>query len=193
MADPYLDSKTGILRNLLGITERQMLHECEHNLVAIRMVKLAETPPPLEFNLKFLQKIHKILFEGIYDWAGKIRTVSISKGETLFCLPTHLESHANYLSKILKKENNFRYLTKEGFAEKAGAFLIELNMLHPFREGNGRTQRIFMEKIAQGAGFALDWRKTSQKEMIEASIEGEKEHYQPVIQIFQKSLLPRES
>jgi cell filamentation protein len=121
------------------------------------------------FDLPHLQKIHKYIFQDVYDWAGKLRTVQIEKG-TVFCPAQNMEGFAEDISKLIKRQNYLKNMDKETFCRNAGHILGEINALHPFREGNGRTQREFMRQLAIKAGWKLNFANISREDMISASI-----------------------
>lgn len=169
--DPYLDPDTGILRNLLGIRSQAELETAESSLSFLRTSQLHGHPVLGRFNLKHLQAIHKRLFGDLYEWAGQLRHVEIAKGTSRFARYLVIESGARQLFQRLAAENCLRGLGPEVFSQRAGYYLGEINVLHPFREGNGRAQREFIRELAQQAGYRIDWAGVSQDEMIRASIE----------------------
>jgi len=114
--------------------------------------------------------VHHHLFQDVYEWAGKPRTVRIAKGGNPFCLPEKIESQANKLFGELKIANFFQDLAPKDFAENAAHFLGELNAIHAFREGNGRSQLAFFDMLATQAGYQLDLHKLDAKKMLEAMI-----------------------
>ena len=122
-----------------------------------------------EPNFKYLCKIHKHIFGDIYSWAGKIRTVDISKGN-MFCNSQFILENAEDIFNRLKKENYLQdYKEVDKMSERLAYYLSEINALHPFREGNGRAQREFIIVLARRAGYVVDFSKVSQEEMIQAS------------------------
>lgn len=125
---------------------------------------------PGKFDLAHLQAIHKRLFGDVYDWAGVIRTVDISKGQTRFANFQQIGSYAPEITRPLQREQLLRGLDVDTFSERAGHYLGELNVLHPFREGNGRSIREFVGQLARGAGYAMEWSGIERSEMIQASI-----------------------
>ncbi len=169
--DPYLDPDTGILRNLLGIRTQAELDTAESSLSFLRTSQLYGHPVLGRFNLKHLQAIHKRLFADLYEWAGQIRHVEITKGTTDFARYLAIESGARQLFRRLAAEHYLRGLGPEQFAQRAGYYLGEINVLHPFREGNGRAQREFIRELAQKAGYRIDWSRASQDSMVRASID----------------------
>lgn len=161
---------TGVLRNKLGITDQEQLDRVEATFVAVRSYELAAEPIRGKFDLAHLQEIHRWLFSDVYDWAGQIRTVDISKGETRFASHTHIEGYAPQITRPLAQEKYLRGLGPDEFSERVGHYLGELNVLHPFREGNGRATREFFSQLAGAAGYEIDWRGMTRDDMIAASI-----------------------
>lgn len=170
MNDPYSVAGADILKNKLGITDAQELQQAERRLTALRIIELRQKPIPGKFDLDHLKKIHKHIFQDLYKWAGQVRTVNISKGD-VFCLPEHIGSAGKEIFDKLAKADYSKGLSADQFAEKAGALLSDINHLHPFREGNGRTQREFVLQVARNAGYNLEWSKITDERMIEASKE----------------------
>jgi fido (protein-threonine AMPylation protein) len=92
-SDPYLDPASGVLRNLLGITDAAELARAEAALSASRLIDLERRRLPGRYDLAHLQAFHRYILGDVYAWADQLRTVSIAKG-SMFCLPQHLESYA---------------------------------------------------------------------------------------------------
>lgn len=156
--DPYVDPRTGVLRNRLGITDAALLAQAEARLVAAAEVVLfAERLDLGHYDLAHLRAIHRRLFGEIYDWAGEFRSVNLSKGDSVFALVEWLEPQAEQVFAWLAEEQHLLNRTREDFIEGVSRFLSDLNALHPFREGNGRTQRAFLRLLAADAGWHLAW------------------------------------
>ncbi len=155
-ADPYLDPVSGVLRNLLGITDAGELAQVEAALTASRLIDLERRRLPGRYDLAHLRAFHRYIFADIYGWAGELRTVAIAKGD-LFCLPQHLQSAAAEIFARLAAADRLRGLSREQFITRVAEFLADVNALHPFREGNGRTQRAFFSQLAHDAGHHIDW------------------------------------
>jgi len=170
-SDPYVDPQSGVLLNLLGIVDQAELDNVEGALVAVRVQELATIPTAGRFDLAYLQAIHRHLFGDIYPWAGQIRSVDISKGETRFANHEQIESYAPKITGPLAREQFLQNLDPQEFSERAGYDLGELNALHPFREGNGRAIREFVGQLARGAGYNIDWTRAERSEMTRASTE----------------------
>ena len=167
----YCYPGTNVLKNKLNIRDLDILHDAERDYSAVRYAEIVNRGVTGDFSLKHLCSIHKQLFKDVYDWAGKIRTVDISKG-TIFCLVQFIEMNFDNLYRQLKEENFLADITdKKQMAYRLAYYLGELNMIHPFREGNGRTQRIYIEQLCLNNGrFEIDFTEATKDEMVNASI-----------------------
>jgi len=154
--DPYLDLEAGVLRNRLGLTDPEQLRRAEAGLSAVRIAQLATRPLPGDYDLDHLQTFHRLIFGEVYDWAGELRTVAIGKG-ALFCLPEDLEARAATVFDRLARADHLRGRPRRAFVDGLTEVLAEINFLHPFREGNGRTQRAFLGQLARSAGRPVRW------------------------------------
>jgi cell filamentation protein len=139
----YTDSKTGLLRNLLDITDPEVLLFVESGAVTKRLQELYENPIKIK-GIDSLFEIHRLLFQEIYAWAGKKRKVEISKDGKQFFPTSHFDSAFRYLDQLISEFNKNPNNNKRLLAEKLAEILDNVNYLHPFREGNGRTQREFL-------------------------------------------------
>ncbi len=179
--------------NLVGAKTLDKLHELETNITADKILQLKLTPIIGEFNYPHFKALHKELFKDIYVWAGQDRydigyRRIFRKGNTEFTHGEQLPVIAKGLFNALKEEKYFKNLNKEQFTKSTASFLNGLNILHPFREGNGRTQRLFMELLAQHAGYELDLSTVSKSVMIQASILGAKGQIVGFEKIIEKGL-----
>ena len=169
MADnPYTDPVTGVLLNKLGLGTAAELEAAEREITHAALILLGESPVHPGYDLPHLCAIHRRIFGDIYGWAGQIRTVAIAKG-SLFCLPQYIETSAAEIFRALRSENFLRDLDREAFVARLAYYLGEVNAVHPFREGNGRTQRAFFEQLAREAGYPLAWQRLDAARNIEAS------------------------
>lgn len=171
----YCYPGTNVLKNKLNIRDINTLHDAERDYSAVRQAELDKKGVTGDFSIKHLCSIHKYLFQDIYSWAGKIRTVDISKG-TIFCLIQFIEIQFNGLYKKLKEEKYLADISdKKEMSVRLAYYLGELNMIHPFREGNGRTQRIYIEQLCKNNGrFEIDFSEITMEEMLHASIQSAK-------------------
>ncbi len=169
--DPYLIPGSDVLENKLGIRDAKELERAERLLSADRLVELATEPVTGNFDLAHLQRIHRAIFQDVYDWAGDLREINISKGGMRFAMTSQLEaSAADIFARLRRRDNYLQGLQQSDFARSAAEYLGDVNALHPFREGNGRTQREFFRQLAARAGFHLDWSRTDSREVVRASI-----------------------
>lgn len=166
--DPYIDPDTGVLRNLLGISDPTALAYAEAEITALRLASLAERPLPGDYDLDHLRAFHRFIFGDIYPWAGEIRTVSIAKGQP-FCLPQHIDAFAADVFHTLARRDHLRGLERSGFIAGLTDLIGHINALHPFRDGNGRTQRAFCSQLADQAGYRIAWERMDSTANVSAS------------------------
>ncbi len=169
--DPYLYPGTDVLKNLRDIRDPDILSRFEAEATSRRIIQLISAPVPGKFDTARLKAIHKHIFQDVYAWAGQFRTVNISKGGHPFGAAAFVESALNDLLQKLSAENYLQAVDPKVFASRAGYFLSEINAAHPFREGNGRTQREFIRELGRQAGFVVDWSRITPDQMIAASRE----------------------
>lgn len=170
--DPYVDSQTGVLTNLANIRDAEKLERFEGEMSIMRQIELSADPIMGCFDLEHLQSIHRHLFQDIYIWAGKLRGIDISKGSTRFGSHLHIEAYLNQLFARLASERETWESSMSGvdMVERLSHYLGEINAAHPFRDGNGRTQRIFIGQLANRYGFLIRWDTMTAREMLEALI-----------------------
>lgn len=187
-SDFYTD-ENGVLKNKLGIKNSKELENLERDITTIRLIQLNNPPISRNFDLRHLQDIHHFIFSPIYDWAGEIRNGSLAKGETVFTYPERIIPELNKLFAQLRLENYLQGINKENIVQRLAYYLGELNVIHPFREGNGRVQRAFISELAERLGYELDFSNVSQQEMIDASILAyRKLDYSELAKIINKSI-----
>ena len=165
--DPYCYPGTTVLINRLGTSEPAELAAFEAEMTSDRAT---EPLPAGRFSYRHYRAVHRHLFQDVYPWAGKIRTVRIAKGGNAFCYPEHIDREMRRTFAELARQRKFRGLVAGEFARKAAHFLAELNAVHPFREGNGRTQLSFLTILAERAGHPLNLERLEPKTMLEATI-----------------------
>ena len=167
-ADPYFDTEHGLLRNRLGIVDPAELQQAEALLTTLRLIELQEKPLPGGYDMEHLQEFHRFIFGDVYDWAGELRTVVIGKGN-VFCLPQFIESFAADVFGRLAVADFLRGRDRTEFLDGLADLFADVNALHPFREGNGRTQRAFLAQLAADAGWTLRWAAMDPEENVQAS------------------------
>jgi cell filamentation protein len=178
--DPYVYPGTSVLKNLREFRDAETFAEFESDASGRRLLELAAEPIPGKFDLQHLRTIHRYIFQDVFAWAGEIRSVSISKGGFVFAAPQFIVAALEPQLQKLRGESLLRGLSVDAFAARCAHYFGEVNAVHPFREGNGRTQREFFRELALDAGHVLRWRRIERDEMIAASIEsstrGDKSH-----------------
>jgi len=167
--DPDLCPGTTVLRNLRKIRDPEALSRFEAESTARRIVELIHAPMQGGFDTIHLQAIHKRIFQDVYSWAGQFRTVNISKGGQLFGAAAFIGSALGSVLQKLSAESYLRETDPDSFDSRAGFFLGEINAVHPFREGNGRTQREFIRELGLQAGFRIDWSRITRDQMTACS------------------------
>ena len=167
----YCYEDTKILKNKLNIKTAELLKEAEDEITTKRIAELAFRPITGNFSPTQLMNIHRYILGDVYKFAGKTRKEDIYKGRTRF-MPNNLIN--DELVKLLNKLKEERYLkgfSREDFVRKLAYYMAELNIIHQFREGNGRTIREFIRLLANENGYFLDWSKLKKKELLDATID----------------------
>lgn len=185
----YCYPNCSVLINKLNITNEQDLCVAEREISSLRMMELEDKPLKGKLDFNHLKKIHYNIFKDIYEWAGQIRTVNISKGN-VFCYYENIEGYADYIFSKLKEENYLINTGKVSIYDRFSFYMSEINALHPFREGNGRSQRLFMSYLAKVAGYELNFGEISQERMIELSVRAFNNGHEEYINMFEKILIP---
>lgn len=168
MIDPYA-LPNGVLRNNLGITDQQLLTSAEADITRARLVQLIERPLAGAYDLSHLRAFHAVIFGDVYSWAGELRTVDIAK-RTPFCPAVNIASYADEVFGRLRSSDFLRSLPRSRFITGLADLYGDLNALHPFREGNGRSRRAFIAQLASDAGYHVSWAQLDAARNEEASI-----------------------
>lgn len=169
-SDIYQYPGSQVLKNIPNIQDEKTLEIFEQRITMLRAVDINQYIADLPLNLKLWQIIHKRLFQEIFEWAGEIRKVQLSKGNTVFAMPEFIASEADKLFIALNRTLS-SHITHEDFIIKLSYYYGEMNVLHPFREGNGRTQKLLFDEIARRHGnYVIDWEKIDKDIMLEALI-----------------------
>ncbi|GHD20994.1 Fic/DOC family protein [Tianweitania populi] len=173
-----------VLRNKFGIETRSELRTAEYRVAAFRIIEIEEGfGPKGNFDAAHLKAIHGHIFQDVYEWAGHTRNESsvvdgervqpiggMRKGDTSFLHGARIDIGLNEALKPISEAQAFRRASPYEFAERAAKVLSELNYVHPFREGNGRTQEAFISELGRQYGHEIDFTNISKTRMIEASI-----------------------
>jgi cell filamentation protein len=156
-----------VLINCAGLRDQTGLDDFEAEMTSLRF---SEPFPDGRLSYRHYLAVHRHLFRDVYPWAGKIRTVRVAKGDNAFCYPEHIDREMRQLFTELSKQKHLKGVNARTFADKAAHFLAELNAIHPFREGNGRTQLSFLVILARQAGHPLNRRQFKPQVTLRAMI-----------------------
>jgi len=187
-SDPYQYSDSPILKNLPDIRNASVLEVFEQRMTTLRLEEtmLAIADAPITFATWKI--VHRILFQDVYAWAGEIRTVQLAKGNTVFALPEHIAAEANRIFSDLEAEN-LPVLSREVLIPRIAYYFGELNVLHPFREGNGRTQKLLFDEMVRRCGYNIDWAKMGVDVLLQAVIAAfHKQDFAQLEQLFDAAL-----
>ena len=171
--DPDLkySDENGVLYNFAEIKDQKILTIFESLKVSKRIEELFENPIKIK-NSESLLKIHHYLFQDVYNWAGKVRTVNISKNGKPFFDGERFDNAFHYVNKLIIDYRKIKNNDKKQVAEKLAEILDNVNFLHPFREGNGRTQREFIRLLALEKGLELNLNPADNKNIYERYMKG---------------------
>jgi len=180
---------TTVLINKLDIRDEGLLNEAETLATFINASKLEQHPLEGAFDFDHYKAIHHFLFSDLYDWAGQVRTVNISKKGTQFTLAENIEQQAELIFRRLKDCNYFRGLPHDEFVEEIVDFYCVTNALHPFREGNGRTQRAFLTQLIRSTGYDINFADVDTDLLMIATIQSAQGVTDMLKQLFRESIV----
>lgn len=138
------------------------------SIVPLRLIQLNKQDHPKVISSDYLRYIHWFLFQDLFVWAGKYRITRLFLSNTTFAYPEFIEQEVNKLFRYLQEQNYFQDLKKQEFWHELAGFKAEINIIHPFRDGNGRCIRKLVEDIALNAGYLLYFEKFDYHEYIQA-------------------------
>ena len=166
----YCYPDSNVLKNKLNIRDLRELKDVEEKFVAIKQLVLLQKPIPGRFTINHLLRIHRFLFEDVYPFAGHIRREQISKGETLFFPPALIKRELRRVFGEIHETGMLQEKKPQSQIQHLSHVMAELNIIHPFREGNGRSIREFIRCMAQVYGLTLNWGNADQDTMMDAAI-----------------------
>ena len=185
--DPYCYPGTSVLKNRLDLRDQAQLDAFEALITAQR----SEEPLPRgRFGYAHYRAIHRHLFQDIFYWAGRPRTVRIAKSSSMFCYPEHIDAEMHKLFARIKAERFLRGLSAGDFARQAAHVLAELNAIHPFREGNGRTQLTYLTLLAANAEHLLALDRIDPAAMLAAMVKSFKDDERPLAALIEGLIEP---
>lgn len=164
-----------VLKNRLDLRDAELLDRFERRAAAQRA---AQGIPSGTFDLAHLRAIHRHLFQDVYDWAGELRTVEIAKGGNQFQFRQYITTGMADVHRRIVAASYLKGLSARAFADKAGEIIGDVNYVHPFREGNGRAQALYLEALARQAGHPIDLTRIVREQWMEASKAAHAGNYQ---------------
>ncbi len=184
-ATPHLISGTDVLKNKGNFTNKKDLMEFESEVYLNRF----DSTPEGNFSSKHLKKIHEHILKDVYDWAGKYRDVPTARNNSRFCQPQFISAETDRITN-LTDISKFKKMDKKDFVKNLAHSVGELNAIHPFLDGNGRTIRIYAKKICKEVGYNLDIKKLKGDEWNKASAHAFSVDNKKLESILNKSLSP---
>jgi len=184
MPDPYCYENSSVLKNKLGQKDFDLLQTAEMQITRARLLELQVNPVTGRFGFTHLKKVHRYIFQDIYDWAGETRQGGfLTKGGTIFCRGDYIDQYADSIFNKLKSDNYLKDLNKHEFIRQLAYYMSEVNALHPFREGNGRSNREFFRELALKAGYKLQWELVQPDILLAADINAFNKEYKNLINV----------
>jgi len=193
--NPYVDKETGAHLNKFGIRDKEALREIEYGFTEVRIAQLNANPIPGRFDLDHLKQVHRHIFQDLYEWAGKERTVNFSKRDplvpdtwrSLFAPAKQIGAIAAEVSQDLQSSNFLKGLKKDEFVAGMAKLYVKVNYMHPFPEGNGRSTQTMLSQLAREAGYELNfgavgkdaWNHAAARSMPQRNISDPKKWRQP--------------
>ena len=177
-SDPYLYPGTQTLKNKLDIRDPAALERAQDDLAAQRYAAIAANLPKGPFTFDTLKDLHRRLFQDVYEWAGEPRTIGIGKPDwdgpgskmTWFADPKTIPAMSRIAFNIIDEGRAVTGVDRASFVHRAAEFLNDLNIIHPFREGNGRAQRLLLTAIGEAAGHPISFEIVTRERMVSTSI-----------------------
>jgi cell filamentation protein len=179
---------TSVLINFEDIRDPEELLERETELqLAAYQEVFASFDESITPDLSYFYHLHRLIFSSLFPWAGRSRTVGIAKGGMPFCPPQNIDGMMSSLFAGLERERWLSGLGEQVFMERAAYYVCEINAVHPFREGNGRTIRFYLDVLsARARGDIFDWTLAGEDEYLRACVAGFAEDYGPMIAVLER-------
>jgi cell filamentation protein len=168
--DPYVYPGTAALRNHQEIRDPQELSQAESDIVGLALRALTDEPLPGSYDLEHWQAFHRRIFGGLYPWAGELRTVQIAKPNAFYARPEHIAGYAQGIFAELAREHRLKGLDRAAFLERLTHYHAEMYAVHPFREGNTRSLRVFLGQLAGEAGHRIAWEHLDHERSFAANV-----------------------
>lgn len=186
----YCYPNSNVLENKLNITDNSVLKTAEEEITLIKQMELLKNPIKGNFTKAHLMNIHRFIFEDIYSFAGKLRREQISKADTMFYPPNLIDRELDKVFARIKEKNMLRESNEEKVFDNLAYVMAELNIIHPFREGNGRSIREFIRLMAKRMGYDINWGNVDKEELLSGSIQSV-EDYKVLVSALKKASYSR--
>lgn len=181
---------SSVLVNKLDTQNQAQLDETEMLIVGVKTIQFELNPfsGPLDF--RYYKQLHGFLFGELYGWAGTVRNINLSKQHTIFCPAEKIDALADRMFARIEKLNFLCGLPRRDFIAELTDFYSSVNYLHPFREGNGRTQRLYFQQLAKQAGYRLDFAAADRDRMMIATIHAAGGVAETLLNLFDEIITP---
>lgn len=211
--NPYY-GENGVLKNKLGIADRAELRSIEYEVATARDSKLQVAPISGRYDFEHLSAIHKAMFDPVFEWAGQPREINFSKKiesrpgwKCVFAPKEEIRQRMDALADRLEQQNHLKDLPPKEFALAIADVYKELNYIHPFPEGNGRSTKAFLRQLANEAGYEMNYDRVNASEWNTAAADSQvltniresnlktPPHLAPLQRVFEKiaePLMPRQ-
>lgn len=186
------DQENGALKNYYDLSDKKKIDAIERDFSYAAQLNIINDGINPVFSSEYYRSIHYKLFSNIYPWAGEFRTVDFTKGDSIFVPVQNIETLLNKsLIQLYCNLKTHDASDKDSVANDIGRFVADVNTIHPFREGNGRTQRIFSGKVANKHGYQLNYASVSNERMKQAAIAAFESDYEPMQKIMRSIIRPK--
>ena len=168
LIEPECYPNTRVFVNRLNISDSKRLAEVETSLSELRTIELLQKPGLVQqtFDFEHLSAIHRYLFGDLFTWAGSFRSYDMRKQGSEFTSPSDFVHYARQIAAEISNDHYPSLVDLDGIAQKTARHLGRINAIHPFPEGNGRAQRIFISHLLSQTPYRPDWGKVRSWEMI---------------------------
>ena len=166
----YCYAHTNVLKNKAGIRDAETLKALENEIAAVKQYQMIVSPVAGRFTRNHLYRIRRALFEDLYSFAGHTRREQIAKGATTFYPPSSIGKELQKVFRFIADNRQLTVFRDDDLLDALAFVMAELNVIHPFREGNGRAIREFIRTLALHNGLAVDWSNVDYSVIMDASV-----------------------